>query len=130
MKKNQDKPAIIILCGGKGLRLRPITKDIPKPLVMLNDKPILQYILNQFIKYRFNKFLIATGYKSNKIKNFLKNNFQTLDYKIINSGDVDILTRIRDCNNSLDPVKQWNTIFKLSFLYFLRILIISSSEFL
>ncbi len=129
MKKNQDKPAIIILCGGKGLRLRPITKDIPKPLVMLNDKPILQYILNQFIKYRFNKFLIATGYKSNKIKNFLKNNFQTLDYKIINSGDVDILTRIRDCNNSLDPVKQWNTIFKLSFLYFFKTSIISFSEF-
>ena len=102
MKKNQDKPAIIILCGGKGLRLRPITKDIPKPLVMLNDKPILQYILNQFIKYRFNKFLIATGYKSNKIKNFLKNNFQTLDYKIINSGDVDILTRIKDCIKIID----------------------------
>ena len=97
MKKNKDKPTIIILCGGKGLRLRPITNDIPKPLVKINDKPILQYILEQFIKYKFDKFLIATGYKSNKIEKFLKTNFKSLDYEIIDSGDVDILTRIKDC---------------------------------
>tara|TARA_Y100000741_G_scaffold345136_3_gene310325 strand:+ start:345 stop:1034 length:690 start_codon:yes stop_codon:yes gene_type:complete len=100
MKK--DSPSIIILCGGKGLRLRPITNDIPKPLVMINDKPILQYILNQYSKYKFNKFYIATGYKTNLITEFMSENFHSLDYKIIDSGDTDILSRIRDCLKKCD----------------------------
>ena len=96
MLKKKNKPNILILCGGKGLRLRPITNDIPKPLVKINNTPILEYIINQFIKYKFDKFIIATGYKSNKISKFMKDRFKKLNYKIINSGDTDILTRIRD----------------------------------
>ena len=96
------KPTIVILCGGKGLRLRPLTRDIPKPLIKIDNKPILEYILNQFIKYKFEKYKIATGYKSNKIKEFMKNSFTGLDYDIINSGDSDIITRIRDCIKDID----------------------------
>ena len=55
MNRKKLKPVVIILCGGKGLRLRPLTKDIPKPLIEIKNKPILQYILNQFIKYKFDK---------------------------------------------------------------------------
>ena len=96
------KPTIVILCGGKCLRLRPLTRDIPKPLIKIDNKPILEYILNQFIKYKFEKYKIATGYKSNKIKEFMKNSFTGLDYDIINSGDSDIITRIRDCIKDID----------------------------
>ncbi|MBT5406765.1 MAG: nucleotidyltransferase family protein [Gammaproteobacteria bacterium] len=102
MYKSNNKPTVIILCGGKGLRLRPLTKDIPKPLVQINDKPILDYILNQFIKYKFDKFIIATGYKSTKIEEFMGNNFTSLDYDIVNSGDSDIITRIRDSIKDID----------------------------
>ena len=102
ISKMKHKPTIVILCGGKGLRLRPLTKDIPKPLIKINNKPILEYILNQFIKYKFDKFKIATGYKSIKIKEFMNNNFAELDYDIINSGDSDIITRIRDSIKNID----------------------------
>ena len=59
--------SVIILCGGKGMRLRPLTDKIPKPLVEINNAPILSYIIKHLQKYNFNKYIIATGYKSEKI---------------------------------------------------------------
>ena len=91
-----DNITAIILCGGKGTRLRPLTNNLPKPLINLNDKPILYYIVNHLIKYNINKFIIATGYKSDMIEKFMINNFSKLNYKIVNSGDVGILERIKD----------------------------------
>ena len=90
-------PAVIILCGGKGIRLRPLTNDKPKPLVEINDKPILYYVINHLAKSGIKEFYIATGYKSRKIEKFMKKDFKDLDYKIIDSGDVDIIYRIKDC---------------------------------
>lgn len=95
MSKNINLPALI-LCGGKGLRLRPITKDTPKPLIRINTKPILYYIINHLQKQGINEFIIATGYKSNKIESFMKNQFNKLSYQIVNSGNVSILKRIKD----------------------------------
>jgi len=90
-------PAAIILCGGKGIRLRPLTNDKPKPLIEINDKPILYYVVNHLVKSGIKEFYIATGYKSRKIEKFMKKDFKDLDYKIIDSGDVDIIYRIKDC---------------------------------
>ena len=56
-----NKETIIILCGGKGLRLRPLTNDIPKPLILIDKKPILEHIINHFLKFNYNNFIIATG---------------------------------------------------------------------
>ena len=94
MKKN--KPIIALLCGGKGLRLRPITTDTPKPLVRINNKPILTYIINHFKSYKYNEYLIATGYKSKQIEKFMRDKFHDVNYKIVNSGDVKIIQRIKD----------------------------------
>ena len=95
----------IILCGGKGMRLRPLTNDVPKPLVEINDKPILYYIINHLMKYEIKNLIIATGYKSEMIETFMKNNFSNIKYTIVNSGDVNILKRVKDCmeyiNNDL-----------------------------
>ena len=93
----KSKETVVILCGGKGLRLRPITNDIPKPLIEIDDKPILEHIINQFLSFNFEKFIIATGYKSKKIEDFMKKKFKDVDYTVINSGDVNILERIRHC---------------------------------
>ena len=57
--KDLKLPEAIILCGGKGERLRPITLDIPKPLVHLNDLPIIHYVINHLLKYNICK--INTG---------------------------------------------------------------------
>ena len=45
----------LILCGGKGERLRPLTNNIPKPMIQVNQKPILWYILKQLENIILNK---------------------------------------------------------------------------
>ncbi len=91
----------IILCGGKGMRLRPLTDTIPKPLIQINNTPILSHIIKHLQKYKFNKYIIATGYKSDKISAFMSDNFSNIEYKIIDSGDTDILTRVKDCTSEI-----------------------------
>ena len=87
----------IILCGGEGQRLRPITNDIPKPLIKIKNKPILYYIIEHLKKYNIKKYLIATGYKSKKIEEYMNQEFNSLNYKIVDSGNTDILSRVRAC---------------------------------
>ena len=89
-------PEAIILCGGKGERLRPITNNIPKPLIKINDKPILYYVITHLKKYNINKIHIASGYKSGLIKKHFSDNKYDIDISIYNSGDVDIIKRIQD----------------------------------
>lgn len=90
------------MCGGKGLRLRPVTNDVPKPLIKIQNKPILYYIINHLRKYKIKNFIIATGYKSKKIEDFMKRTFKNLHYQIVNSGNASILTRIKDCLNNIN----------------------------
>ena len=46
----------ILLCGGKGERLRPLTLEIPKPMVKIKGKPIISYILNQIKHPKISNF--------------------------------------------------------------------------
>ena len=95
MKK---EATVLILCGGKGERLRPLTHNIPKPLIRVNKKPILSYIFDHLTKYNLNDFVIATGYKSHKIEDYLQQMKPKFRYRIVDSGDVDIIQRIKDAS--------------------------------
>lgn len=64
---------VIIMAGGKGTRLRPLTETIPKPMLKIGEKPILQIIIEKFKENNFNKFLICVNYKSKLIKNYFGN---------------------------------------------------------
>lgn len=66
----------IILAGGRGKRLRPITDYVPKPLVPLNNIPILEWQISYLKKFGVKEITICTGYKTEMIQNFLavKNN--------------------------------------------------------
>ena len=66
----------IILAGGRGKRLRPITDYIPKPLVPLNNIPIIEWQIRYLKKFGVNEIIICTGYKAEMIESFLdmKNN--------------------------------------------------------
>ena len=63
----------IILSGGLGKRLRPLTQDIPKCMLQVNNKPLLDYILTWLRKSGINKIVIACGYKWEKIKDHYGN---------------------------------------------------------
>lgn len=64
---------VIILAGGKGKRLWPITKKVPKPMIKINGKPIICHLLDKFQASGFKDFIICVKYKSSLIKNFFKN---------------------------------------------------------
>lgn len=64
----------VIFAGGQGSRLSEETKKLPKPLVKVGSKPIIEHIINHYKKYSFNKFILLTGYKSDEfLKHFSKN---------------------------------------------------------
>ena len=77
---------VVILAGGKGSRLSELTKKIPKPMVKINNIPILIYIMKHYSKYGFKDFVIASGYKKSIIKKYFKK--KILDWKIdvVNTG--------------------------------------------
>lgn len=85
----------IVLCGGKGERLKPLTLDVPKPLVPIKGKPILWYILKQLEQIMLNRIFITVGYKAEIIKKYFENNFLELNISIIDNGDVDIIERVK-----------------------------------
>ena len=76
----------IILAGGMGTRLSEYTKSIPKPMVKINNVPIIIHIMKHYAKYGFKDFLIATGYKSKIIQNFFKRKILDWNIKIVNTG--------------------------------------------
>ena len=76
MKKNK-KMKVVILAGGFGTRLSEYTKDIPKPMVKINGKPIIVHIMSCYAKYGFKDFYIALGYKGKIIRNYFKKTFLT-----------------------------------------------------
>ena len=93
---------ILILCGGKGERLRPFTDDTPKPLIKINDKPILGYIIDHIHSFGFKKIIIATGYQSHKISEFIDEKYADSGITLSDHGDVDIVERIKSIIPSID----------------------------
>ena len=65
---------VIILAGGKGTRLAEYTNKIPKPMVKVNGRPIITYIIDHYINYGVSKVLIAGGYKHTVIKKYFNKN--------------------------------------------------------
>ncbi len=67
----------IILAGGRGKRLKPVTDYVPKPLIPLDNIPIIEWQIRYLKKFRVNTIIICTGYKTELIENYLKikNNF-------------------------------------------------------
>lgn len=63
---------VVIMAGGKGTRLKPITNVIPKPLIPIGDKTILEAILDQFEEIGCKKFYMSVNYKADIMKYYLR----------------------------------------------------------
>ena len=63
---------ILIMAGGMGKRLLPLTKKLQKPMIKIGGKPILEHIINELCFQGFKNFLISTHYKASKIKSYFK----------------------------------------------------------
>ena len=77
---------VVILAGGFGTRISEYTKKIPKPMVMINKKPIIVHIMEHYAKYGFNDFIIALGYKGAVIKSFFKKKNFNWNIDLIDTG--------------------------------------------
>ena len=63
---------IIIMAGGEGTRMKPFTKILPKPLIPINEKSVLEHIIENFLMQSMNKFYISINFKSEIIKAFIQ----------------------------------------------------------
>ncbi len=66
----RDRPPVVILCGGRGTRLRERTREIPKPLVEIGGEPIVGHVVGLYAAQGFRRFLLATGYKGELIERY------------------------------------------------------------
>ena len=77
----------IILAGGKGTRLAEYTSRIPKPMVKINGRPIITFIIDHYLKYGISEILIAGGYKCDVLKKYFNQNKKKYPMvKVINTG--------------------------------------------
>ena len=64
---------IIILAGGKGTRVKKLTKQTPKALIKIYNKPFIEYQINYLINQGIKNIIISVGYQGNKLINYFKN---------------------------------------------------------
>ena len=67
-KKKTNK--VVLMVGGLGTRLRPLTENTPKPMLKVGDKPILETIILNFKKYGFTEIILSVSYKSHVIEDY------------------------------------------------------------
>ncbi len=65
------KPPVVILCGGRGTRLRERTESVPKALVEIGGRPILWHVIQIYAAQGFERFLLATGYLGEAVEEFV-----------------------------------------------------------
>lgn len=75
------KLPVVIMAGGLGKRLKPFTNIIPKPLIPMGEKPIIEIIMDKFNKIGSNEFFITVNYKREMLEYYLDRNISQ-DYKI------------------------------------------------
>jgi len=74
---------VVILCGGKGMRLREMTEYVPKALVPVGNMPIVLHVMKIYAHYGFTKFILCLGYKGDLIKQYFMNfDLMTSDFSM------------------------------------------------
>ena len=92
----------VILCGGKGTRLREETEYRPKPMVPIGTRPILWHIMRRYALYGHKDFVLCLGYKGEQIRDYFRN------YRW-NSGDVTLALARPDAPkfHAAGPADDW-----------------------
>ena len=73
INNNFYKNLVLIMAGGQGQRLRPLTNSTPKPMLEINNKPVIETLILNISRQGFKNVLISVNYLADKIKNYFKN---------------------------------------------------------
>jgi glucose-1-phosphate cytidylyltransferase len=91
---------VAILCGGRGTRLKPATDLVPKALVEINGRPILDYIIDFYSAHEIRDFILCIGYKGEQIREYFRNSPSKNRIQFSDVGeDASMLERIWHLNN-------------------------------
>jgi len=80
--KQLDLP-VVIMAGGKGKRLDPFTRILPKPLIPINNKPIIEIIMDEFAKFGMKNFYISINHKAKIIRAYFEEHNSDYNFKYI-----------------------------------------------
>lgn len=69
VQPRRDNP-VVLMAGGLGQRLRPLTEDCPKPLLSVGGKPLLETILRQFVEHGFHRFYLSVNYRAEMVEEY------------------------------------------------------------
>jgi D-glycero-alpha-D-manno-heptose 1-phosphate guanylyltransferase len=78
-----NKSEVIILAGGFGTRLKGVVDDFPKPMASIGNKPFLSYLFEQLYEYRFEKVVLAVGYKHDIIIDYFGKSYKSIDIEYV-----------------------------------------------
>jgi glucose-1-phosphate cytidylyltransferase len=94
----------IILAGGLGTRISEETDNKPKPMVLLDENPIIWHLMNIYAKHGFTDFVIAAGYMSEVIFDWVKNLKKEWNIEVIDTGlETQTGGRIKKCMEKIGP---------------------------
>jgi dTDP-glucose pyrophosphorylase len=79
---------VVIMAGGKGARLEPFTSILPKPLIPIEDRPLVQVIMDRFMVFGCNRFIMTVNYKAQMIRSYFAGEETRGKYAGILDGDV------------------------------------------
>ena len=79
---------VVLFCGGMGMRLYPSTENIPKPMVLVGEKPMLWHLMKYYSHFGHKEFILCLGYKGERIKKYFLNYDECLsnDFTLTNGG--------------------------------------------
>ncbi|MEW6600339.1 MAG: nucleotidyltransferase family protein [Nitrospirota bacterium] len=116
--------AVVIMAGGKGTRLDPFTKILPKPLVPLRDKPIIEHIMDRFFVNGFSRFVLIVNYKKEMIKSYFSDTRLPYTIEFVDeaefSGTAGGLSLLRNKIDSTFIVTNCDTILEGEFSDFFK----------
>ena len=72
-KNSTSMPPVMILCGGKGTRLRDVTEALPKPMVPIGEQPIVWHIMKSYAAFGVRRFILCLGYKREAFVDYFMN---------------------------------------------------------
>ena len=122
MRLKKIKNKMIILCGGRGKRMGNLTNKMPKPLIQVAYKPIIEHKLNYYKSQGLTDFIFCLGYKSKQLKKFLKNKLpKSLFHDAgVRPGILKRIDLVKEHINNDTIISYGDTLAKINFLDLLK----------